>query len=198
MPARSSRLPAVRPRVAGPVIALVVLVVAFGIGSSSFLTVGNLSLVVQQALVVGTLALGQALIVLIAGVDLACAAVAVFATLLVAKLATTGTPGPVALLVGILAAAAIAADWRMDSCRAFSAFVLGSRFALGAHEGITGKPVQIRRGAAAVIGQARGSSATGATLREGDPRAARSREPEDLPVACSFPTSARAGRKDVR
>jgi fructose transport system permease protein len=109
MPARSSRLPAVRPRVAGPVIALVVLVVAFGIGSSSFLTVANLSHVVQQALVVGTLALGQALIVLIAGVDLACAAVAVFATLLIAKLATTGTPGPVALGIGILAAVAIAA-----------------------------------------------------------------------------------------
>ena len=67
--------------------------VAFGLAYRDFLAVGNLSLVVQQSLVLGTLALGQALVILTAGVDLACAAVAVFATLVIAKLAMTGTPG---------------------------------------------------------------------------------------------------------
>ena len=107
MTVRTPRLPAVRRRTLGPVLALVVLVVAFGLARGTFLGVDNLSLIVQQSLVLGTLALGQALIILTAGVDLACAAVAVLGTLVVAKLALTGTPGPVALLVGLLAAAAI-------------------------------------------------------------------------------------------
>ncbi|MGH3881744.1 MAG: ABC transporter permease [Actinophytocola sp.] len=107
MPVRTPRLPPVRRRTLGPVLALVVLVVMFGLARGGFFGVDNLSLIVQQSLVLGTLALGQALIILTAGVDLACAAVAVLGTLVVAKLALTGTPGPVALLVGVLAAAAI-------------------------------------------------------------------------------------------
>jgi len=107
MPVRTPRLPPVRRRTLAPVLALVVLVVLFGLARGGFLGVDNLSLIVQQSLVLGTLALGQALIILTAGVDLACAAVAVLGTLVVAKLALTGTPGPVALLVGVLAAVAI-------------------------------------------------------------------------------------------
>ncbi|WP_394618895.1 ABC transporter permease [Lentzea sp. JNUCC 0626] len=93
----------------GPAIALVVAVAVFGLTTDTFSTLDNLSLVVQQSLVVGTLALGQTLVVLIAGIDLANAAIAVFATLLVAKLTLTGTAGPLALVVGLLAAAAIGA-----------------------------------------------------------------------------------------
>jgi fructose transport system permease protein len=107
MPGRTSRLPAMRRRTIAPVAALVVLVLAFGLANGSFLGTDNLSVLAQQAVVIATLALGQALVVLTAGIDLANAAVAVLATLLIAKLATTGTPGPVALLVGVLAAAAI-------------------------------------------------------------------------------------------
>ncbi|HEY7597035.1 MAG TPA: ABC transporter permease [Actinophytocola sp.] len=109
MPARSSRLPTMRRRTLGPVLALAVLVVAFGLVHSTFFQAANLSLVVEQSLVVGTLALGQALVILTAGVDLANAAVAVLGTLVVAKLAMTGTPGVVALLMGLLVAAAVAA-----------------------------------------------------------------------------------------
>ncbi len=105
MPARTSRLPAVRRRTLGPVLALATLLVAFGLAYGDFLAAGNLSLLVQQSLVLGTLALGQALVILTAGVDLACAAVAVLGTLVIAKLAMTGTPGFVALLMGLLAAA---------------------------------------------------------------------------------------------
>lgn len=107
MPARTPRLPTMRRRTIAPVAALVVLVLAFGLGHGSFLGFDNLSLIAQQSLVIGTLALGQALVILTAGVDLANAAVAVFTTLLIAKLATTGTPGPVALLIGVLVAAGI-------------------------------------------------------------------------------------------
>ena len=46
----------------------------------SFLGVDNLSQMAQQSLVIGTLALGQALVILAAGFDLANAAIAVFAT----------------------------------------------------------------------------------------------------------------------
>ena len=91
----------------GPALALVVAVVVFGLTTDTFLNVDNLSLVVQQSLVIGTLALGQTLIILTAGIDLANAAIAVFGTLLMAKLALTGVPAPVALVVGILAAGAI-------------------------------------------------------------------------------------------
>lgn len=108
MPARTSRLPATRRRTIAPLAALILLLIPFGVANGSFLGVDNLSQMAQQSLVIGTLALGQALVILAAGFDLANAAVAVFATVLVAKLATTGTPGPTALLVGVLAAGGIA------------------------------------------------------------------------------------------
>ena len=51
--------------------------------------------------------------------------------------------------------------------------------------GIIGKTVRIRRGAAAVFGQAPDNDAT-ARGREGGPGAVRSRKPEDLPVELLF------------
>jgi fructose transport system permease protein len=96
-----------RRRTVAPVAALVVLVLAFGLANGSFLGAGNLSVIAKQSLVLATLALGQALVVLTAGIDLASAAVAVLGTLLIAKLASAGTPGVVALLVGVVAAAGI-------------------------------------------------------------------------------------------
>ena len=97
------------PLLVYPTAVLVILVLAFGLASRSFLDVDNLSHVVAQALVVGTLALGQLLVVRAGGIDLANAAVAVFATLLVANLALTGTPAVLALVIGVLAAAGIGA-----------------------------------------------------------------------------------------
>jgi fructose transport system permease protein len=92
----------------GPALALVVAVIVFGLTTDTFLEVDNLSLVVQQSLVIGTLALGQTLVILTAGIDLANAAIAVLATLLMAKLALSGS-APVALVIGILAAGVIGA-----------------------------------------------------------------------------------------
>jgi len=104
----STRLSLRNPAI-GAALALVVLLALFGLTIGGFLGVDNLSLVVQQSLVIGTLALGQLLVIRTAGVDLANAAVAVFATLMIAKLTLTGTPGPLALVIGILAATVIGA-----------------------------------------------------------------------------------------
>ncbi|NIH86530.1 ABC transporter permease [Amycolatopsis granulosa] len=86
----------------GPALALVVAVVVFSVSTSTFLDLDNLSLVVEQSLVVGTLALGQTLIILTAGIDLSNAAAMVLATLLMAKLLVGGVPGIFALILGVL------------------------------------------------------------------------------------------------
>jgi fructose transport system permease protein len=85
----------------GPACALLLAVVVFALATTTFLSLDNLSLVVEQSLVVGTLALGQTLVILSAGIDLANAAIMVFGSLLMAKLAIHGG-GFGALLAGIV------------------------------------------------------------------------------------------------
>ena len=89
----------------GPSCALILAVVIFSLATNTFLSLDNFSLVVEQSLVVGTLALGQTLVILTAGIDLANAAIMVFGTLLMAKLAGGG--GFTALLAGIVLCAAV-------------------------------------------------------------------------------------------
>jgi fructose transport system permease protein len=91
----------------GPAIALVVAIIVFSVSTETFLNLDNLSLVVQQSLVVGTLALGQTLIILTAGIDLANAAAMVLATLIMAKVLVNGVNEIWALLLGIAATTAI-------------------------------------------------------------------------------------------
>ncbi|OXM42957.1 ABC transporter permease [Amycolatopsis alba] len=91
----------------GPTLALLVAIVVFSLSTDTFLDLDNLSLVVQQSLVVGTLALGQTLIILTAGIDLANAAAMVLATLIMAKLVVGGVSGIWALLLGIVATVVI-------------------------------------------------------------------------------------------
>lgn len=91
----------------GPALALLVAIVVFSLSTDTFLDLDNLSLVVQQSLVIGTLALGQTLIILTAGIDLANAAAMVLATLIMAKLVVGGVPGIWALLLGIVATVVI-------------------------------------------------------------------------------------------
>lgn len=92
----------------GPGLALLLLVIVFSFASDRFLTATNVSLVLQQTLVLGMLALGQTLIILTAGVDLALGAITVLATILAAKLAVGGAPEELALLLAV--ALAIAAS----------------------------------------------------------------------------------------
>ncbi|MDT8910624.1 ABC transporter permease [Amycolatopsis sp. PS_44_ISF1] len=86
----------------GPALALIVAIVVFSLATDTFFDLDNLSTVVQQSLVVGTLALGQTLIILIAGIDLSNASSMVVATLVMAKLAAAGSNGWFALVVGVI------------------------------------------------------------------------------------------------
>lgn len=93
-----------------PAIALVIAILAFALVTDTFFTVDNLSLVVQQSLVIGTLALGQTLVILTRGIDLSNAATMVLVTLVAAKVSLLlGSPGAVSLLMGIAVAVAIGA-----------------------------------------------------------------------------------------
>jgi fructose transport system permease protein len=87
----------------GPLIALLAAVIFFTIQSDRFLTGTNLSLVVQQVMVVGTLAIGQTLVILTAGIDLSNGAVMAFGTIVMTKLAVMGGVNPfVAIAIGLL------------------------------------------------------------------------------------------------
>src|SRR5437879_1661650 len=93
--------------VAGPVAALVLAMLFFSLQSSQFLQGPNLSLILQQVVEVGVLAIGQTLIILTAGIDLSCGAVMAFGMIVMTKLAVhSGVPAIPAILIGILACAA--------------------------------------------------------------------------------------------
>jgi fructose transport system permease protein len=97
-----------RNPVLGPTAALLVAIVFFSLATDTFASIDNFSFIVQQSIVIGTLALGQTLVILTSGIDLANAAIAVFGTLLMTRLVTGELPGPLALIVSIVACAAVA------------------------------------------------------------------------------------------
>ena len=80
----------------GPLLALILASAFFTTRSDRFLTADNLSLVLQQVAVVGTIAIGQTLIILTAGVDLSCGAVMAFGTIVMTRLAVTHGLNPFA------------------------------------------------------------------------------------------------------
>ena len=87
----------------GPVAVLLLALLVFFILSGRFLTAPNMSLVLAQVTVIAVLALGQTLVILTAGIDLSVGAIAVFSSMLMAKMATDGgVPGPLALLLGLV------------------------------------------------------------------------------------------------
>jgi fructose transport system permease protein len=108
-PSVTSRLRAAAPRLAvpaastlGPFAALLLACAVFTSQTDTFLSGGNLALVIQQVMVVGTLAIGQTLIILTAGIDLACGAIMAFGGVLMAKLAVdAGWPPLLAIGAGI-------------------------------------------------------------------------------------------------
>jgi fructose transport system permease protein len=86
----------------GPASVLVVSVIAFSIANPRFLNATNLSLMIQQVAVLATLAIGQTMIILTAGIDLSVGAAAILAQMVMAQTAANnGVPGPLALLLGI-------------------------------------------------------------------------------------------------
>jgi fructose transport system permease protein len=88
----------------GPLIALILTMAFFSLKSDQFLQTQNLSLVLQQVMVVGVLAIGQTFVILTAGIDLSCGTVMAFGQIVMTKLAiASGVPPLQAILLGILA-----------------------------------------------------------------------------------------------
>jgi fructose transport system permease protein len=96
--------------VLGPLAVLIVAIVAFSIVNVRFFSAANLSLVLAQVTVIATLALGQTLIILTAGIDLSAGAIAVFSSILMANFCVkAGMPGILALLLGFACGTAMGA-----------------------------------------------------------------------------------------
>jgi fructose transport system permease protein len=88
----------------GPFIALLLAMAFFSISSENFLEGQNLSLVLQQVMVVGVLAIGQTFVILTAGIDLSCGTVMAFGQIVMTKLAVVNGIDPLlAIGLGILA-----------------------------------------------------------------------------------------------
>ena len=90
----------------GPFIAMVVACGFFATQSDRFLTLQNFSLILQQVMVVGTIAIGQTLIILTAGIDLSCGMIMALGSIVMTKMAADfGLSAPVAIALGIGATA---------------------------------------------------------------------------------------------
>jgi fructose transport system permease protein len=106
-PATASVLSVVR-RIAtaptvGPLVALVLTMAFFSVKSDRFLEAQNLSLILQQVMVVGVLAIGQTLVILTAGIDLSCGTVMALGQVVMTKLAIENGMDPLpAIGLGIL------------------------------------------------------------------------------------------------
>jgi len=90
----------------GPFIALLIACAFFGATTDQFFSAENFSLILQQVMVVGVIAIGQTLIILTAGIDLSCGVVMALAGIVMTKFgADLGLPAPLAILLGIGVAA---------------------------------------------------------------------------------------------
>jgi fructose transport system permease protein len=86
----------------GPLIALLLIGAYFAISTDQFLSGDNFSLVFQQVMVIGTLAIGQTLIILTAGIDLSCGTIMAFGSIVMTKMAVDNNVPPfLALLLGL-------------------------------------------------------------------------------------------------
>jgi fructose transport system permease protein len=82
----------------GPLIALLVACVFFSLQSPRFLTPENFSLIAQQVMVVGVLAIGQTLVILTAGIDLSCGMLMALGSVLMTLLGSRGGMSPMAAI----------------------------------------------------------------------------------------------------
>jgi fructose transport system permease protein len=92
----------VRIAVLGPFLPLIAACLFFATQSDRFLTGENLSLVLQQAVVVGVIAIGQTLVILTAGIDLSCGMVMALGGIIMSRFAVDlGLTAPIAMAAGI-------------------------------------------------------------------------------------------------
>jgi fructose transport system permease protein len=91
----------------GPIAALILASIFFTTQTDRFMTGTNWSLIVQQTMVVGTLAIGQTLIILTAGIDLSNGAVMALSSVIMTSMAVDYGMNPLlAILIGMLVAVA--------------------------------------------------------------------------------------------
>jgi fructose transport system permease protein len=87
----------------GPLLALILAMIFFATQSDRFLTGPNFSLIMQQVMVVGTLAIGQTLVILTGGIDLSNGMIMALSSVLMTGLAVRSGLDPIlAILVGML------------------------------------------------------------------------------------------------
>lgn len=95
------RLPSLT--ILGPVLALILAVIFFASQSDRFLSGQNFSLILQQVIVVGVLAIGQTLIILTAGIDLSNGVIMALGSMVMTKFAVESGVNPyLAILSGLL------------------------------------------------------------------------------------------------
>src|SRR5882724_12712865 len=86
----------------GPFIALLIACVFFALTTERFFSAENLSLILQQVMVVGVIAIGQTLVILTAGIDLSCGMVMALGSIVMTKFAVElGMPTFFAVACGI-------------------------------------------------------------------------------------------------
>ena len=85
---------------AGPLVALLLACTLFALQSPRFLTGANLSLVLQQVMVVGVLAIGQTLVILTGGIDLACGMIMALGSITMSLLAVKHGWHPAVAIAG--------------------------------------------------------------------------------------------------
>src|SRR5262245_32186694 len=91
----------------GPSVALLLACIFFALESDRFLSGQNFSLIVQQVMVVGVVAIGQTFVILTAGIDLACGMIMAFGGMVMTKLAAeVGIEPHVAIGCGLAVSAA--------------------------------------------------------------------------------------------
>jgi fructose transport system permease protein len=91
----------------GPFIALAIACAFFAFQSDRFLTGQNFSLILQQVMVVGVVAIGQTLVILTAGIDLSCGMIMALGSIVMTKFAVDLGLNPyLAILCGLLACVA--------------------------------------------------------------------------------------------
>lgn len=87
----------------GPFVALLLASIFFATQSPRFLTGENFSLIIQQVMVVGTLAIGQTLIILTGGIDLSNGMIMALSSVLMTGLAVISGINPiVAIFIGLI------------------------------------------------------------------------------------------------
>ncbi|NDV86595.1 ABC transporter permease [Aurantimonas aggregata] len=93
--------------VAGPLIGLILLCVGFSLASEYFLSLRNALNILDQVTVLGILAIGMTMVIIIGGIDLSVGSVLALSMMMMGWLAkTAGLPLPAAMVLGVATGAA--------------------------------------------------------------------------------------------